>query len=103
MYFRFGVALLLVVAISVAGVAIEKMTLATKRDMSRQQYRLEVLRDEHARMRLRTQELGAPTRMVKSIRSGELKVERPKRRPKAAKQTPKRPLLHWQAPVREVP
>ena len=94
MYFRFGVALLLVVAISLTGVAIEKMTLSYKRDMSRQQFRLQELRDEHARLRLRTQELGAPARMVESMGTENRQLQRPKRRTAASK-TGKRPLLHW--------
>lgn len=98
MYFRFGFALLLVVAISLGGVAIEKMSLSYRRDISRQKYRLEQLRNEHARMRLRTQELGAPARMVESIDVEHREMQRPKRRPEAAAKRPKQPLLRWRSP-----
>jgi len=77
MYFRFGMALLLAVAISITGVAIEKTTLSLRRDISRQHYQLEVLRERHAEVRLKTQRLGAPQRMVESIRDGRLPVKRP--------------------------
>ena len=58
MYFRFGSALVLLILMSVAGVAIEKQCLALRRSVMRQQYRREVLQDEYARLRLQTQQLG---------------------------------------------
>lgn len=75
-YFRFAVVLLLAVAISVVGVAIEKLTLACRRDVSRQRYRLDALREQHARVKLRTQQLSAPGRLLESVESGRLPVER---------------------------
>lgn len=63
MYFRFGSALVLVIVMSVAGIAIEKQCLALKRTVIRQQYRREVLADEYARLRFETQQLGAPLRL----------------------------------------
>ena len=97
MYFRFGCALLLAVAISVIGVAVEKSTLTVRRDISRQHYRLDVLHEEHARMRLRTQQLGAPRRMIESIDAGRLPVKRPRERNARSRQS-RRPLLRWQNP-----
>ncbi|GAB4143535.1 MAG: hypothetical protein Tsb009_14710 [Planctomycetaceae bacterium] len=69
MYFRFGAAILLVVLISVTGVALEKSTLALKRDISRQEYQKDVLKEEYAKLRLRTQQLGAPTRVIEALDS----------------------------------
>jgi cell division protein FtsL len=70
MYFRFGSALVLLILMSVAGVAIEKQCLALKRAIMRQQYRREVLEDEYARLRLETQQLGAPMRLFEALDAG---------------------------------
>jgi hypothetical protein len=67
MYFRFGSALVLVFLMSVGGIAIEKQCLALRRAVIRQQYRREVLADEYARLRLETQQLGAPIRLFKTM------------------------------------
>jgi uncharacterized protein (DUF1800 family) len=67
MYFRFGSALVLLILMSVAGVAIEKQCLALRRSVMRQQYRREVLQDEYARLRLQTQQLGAPVRLFQAL------------------------------------
>jgi hypothetical protein len=67
MYFRFGSALVLLILMSVAGVAIEKQCLALRRSVMRQQYRREVLQDEFARLRLQTQQLGAPVRLFQAL------------------------------------
>lgn len=76
MYFRFGMAVVLVVSVSLAGVALERANLEYRRQISRQHYQLETLRAQQAELRLRTQQLGAPARMVESIRSGRLPVQR---------------------------
>jgi hypothetical protein len=67
MVFRFGCALVLVVLVAMAGIALEKRSLELRRSLARQQYRLEVLEDLHARLRLKTQELGAPGRIRTSL------------------------------------
>ncbi|MFQ5734301.1 MAG: hypothetical protein ACE5KM_20375 [Planctomycetaceae bacterium] len=77
MYFRFGFALLLVLAVSLAGVAVEKATLSTRRDISRQHYQLDALREERARLRLRTQKLGAPARLLRDVEEGRIDLKRP--------------------------
>jgi len=64
MFFRFGVALLLVVLISLAGTALEKRNLELKRVVSRQSYRLEILQEQHAAKRVLAQQLGAPGRLL---------------------------------------
>jgi hypothetical protein len=72
MYFRFGSALVLAVLVAFAGIAIEKQCLALKRSIIRQQYRREVLGDEYARLRLETQQLGAPIRLFQALEQGRL-------------------------------
>ncbi len=67
MFFRFGSALVLVVLISLAGTALEKRNLKLRRAVSRQQYRLEVLLEQHAANRVLAQQLGAPSRLVDRI------------------------------------
>jgi hypothetical protein len=67
MFFRFGSALVLVVLISLAGTALEKRTLKLRRAVSRQQYRLDVLLEQHAANRVLAQQLGAPSRLVDKI------------------------------------
>jgi len=76
MYFRFGSALVLVMLMSFAGIAIEKQCLALRRAVIRQQYRREILGDEYARLRLQTQQLGAPVRLFDTLEHG-----RPERTP----------------------
>ncbi|MGE5193703.1 MAG: hypothetical protein ACM3U2_14505 [Deltaproteobacteria bacterium] len=67
MFFRFGSALVLVVLISLAGTALEKRNLKLRRSVSRQQYRLDVLLEQHAANRVLAQQLGAPSRLVDKI------------------------------------
>lgn len=94
MFFRFGSAIVLVVLVAVAGVALEKQNLELRRSVSRQQFRLDVLVNQHAQMRLRTQQLGAPVRMIDSLEQGKLQVRPPE---KSATGEPRRvPLLRWQ-------
>lgn len=94
MFFRFLCCVALVVLISVAGVALEKETLETRRNISKQHYRMEILRESFAKMRLRVQELGAPEKLIESVEKGELPV-RPPEKPAAAAQQKRMPLLHW--------
>jgi hypothetical protein len=67
MFFRFGSALVLVVLISLAGTALEKRNLKLRRVVSRQQYRLEILLEQHAANRVLAQQLGAPSRLIDRI------------------------------------
>ena len=67
MYFRFGAAIVLTVVISLVGVALEKQSLAYRRGIARQRYRLDVLVEQHAQLRLKAQRLGAPARTIKSL------------------------------------
>lgn len=73
MFFRFGCALALVVAISLVGVALEKQNLRLRLEVSRQHYRIDVLREHHAGLRLRAHQLGAPERMIESLEACSLR------------------------------
>lgn len=93
MFFRFLCCVALVVLISLAGVALEKKSLEARRKISQQHYRMDVLRESFAKMRLRVQELGAPEKLIEAVENGELPVRRPE---KSATSPAKRmPLLHW--------
>jgi hypothetical protein len=94
MFFRFLCCVALVVLIALAGVALEKKTLETRRKISQQHYRMEVLRESHAKMRLRVQELGAPKKLIESVEKGELPVRRPQKPDMS--EAKRMPLLHWE-------
>lgn len=94
MLFRFGAAIALVVLTSVIGVALEKRMLELQRQVSRQYYRSEVLLERHAKLRLLTQQLGAPTRVINSMEQGDTQLQQPQG---PVKTTGRRlPLLTWQ-------
>lgn len=122
MFFRFTSAIVLVVLVSMAGVVLEKRMLDLRRDVSKQQYRTEILLDQYSALRLRTQQLSAPDRMLEAMRDQKL-TPRPltrREQPAAAakppgntagkddlaaeapaKANPKQlPLLNWERPVR---
>jgi hypothetical protein len=71
MFFRFGSALILVVVISLLGIVVEKQNLTLRREISRQHYRMDVLQEEHARLRLRSQQLAAVERLFATIEDAE--------------------------------
>jgi hypothetical protein len=99
MYFRFGSALVLVVLVSVVGIALEKQNLELRRAVSRQHFRMDVLRDTHAELRLQTQQLGAPARVIEALESGSLSLKPPEA---ARVDGPRQmPLLRWQRPTAE--
>ena len=68
MFFRFINAIVLVVLVSMAGVEIEKRILNLRREISKQQYQTEILLEQHTALRLRTQELSSPDRMLQTLR-----------------------------------
>lgn len=67
MFFRFGGALVLLVLIALAGIAIEKRNLDLRRAVSHQNFRQDVLIEEHAQHRLKAQQLGAPSRLIDNV------------------------------------
>lgn len=111
MFFRFGAGLSLVVLISLLGIAIEKRNLDLRRDLSRQHYRMDVLRDEHARLRLKCQQLAAVDRLFQTVEQDGTELSHPsvpvnatsplKDVPGDASEETKRriPLLFFQKPL----
>jgi hypothetical protein len=67
MFFRFSVALGLVVLVSLAGTTIEKRNLALRRTVSRQHYRLDVLNEQAAQLKVEAARLGAPARLIHEL------------------------------------
>ena len=67
MFFRFGAAVALVVAVSLLGIALEKRTLSLKRAISLQTYRAAQLDERRVQLHLRCQQLGAPARLLDSL------------------------------------
>lgn len=97
MFFRFGSALALVVLISLAGVGLEKRNLELRRAISHQHFQTDVLLEEHARLRLRTQQLGAPERVLEQLPATQLEVQHPADSARQSR-SPRR-LLNWQRPL----
>ncbi|HID23952.1 MAG TPA: hypothetical protein EYP14_16345 [Planctomycetaceae bacterium] len=75
MFFRFTSAVVLVVLIALAGIAWEKQNLAMRRAISRQQYQMDILLESYARLRLKTQQMGDPRRLLEAIESGRLPLQ----------------------------
>ncbi|WP_166831613.1 hypothetical protein [Thalassoroseus pseudoceratinae] len=97
MVFRFVGSLTLIVSIALIGVGLEKANLSLHREISRQHYRTDILREDYARLRLKSQELGAPTNMLEDLESGRIPVRAPER---VANGGPRKmPLLEWRGRV----
>lgn len=77
MYFRFGVALTIVIAVSVCGVTIEQENLRLKQQITRQQIRQDLLREKIASARVDSQRLGAPPRLLQAIEGGRIALPAP--------------------------
>ena len=75
MFFRFGITIVLIVGVSLAGIAIEKRTLSLQRSVSLQHYRAEQLEEQRVRLRLRCEELGAPLRLLEEVEAGRLSIQ----------------------------
>lgn len=103
MFFRFGSAVLLVVVMSLLGIAIEKENLDLRREISRQHYRMDVLQEEHARLRLRSQELAGIERLSEMVDRPESSALTTPQTPRAAQDQdkPRRrlPQLFWRQPL----
>lgn len=72
MYFRFGLALCLVVAISILGIAIEKENLRLRQQITRQHFRMGVMEEKLAVARAEMQQAGAPPRLLQSLEEGRI-------------------------------
>lgn len=94
MLFRFGSAIALVVLVSLIGTSLEKRNLELRRETSAQRFRIDALRERHAAFRARTEQLGAPARLLDDLIAERIPVrtsDRPSgNRPNAP------PLLHWE-------
>jgi hypothetical protein len=103
MFFRFSFAVILVVLLSLLGIAVEKQNLECRREISRQHYRMDVLKDQHARLRLRSQKLAAIDRLVETIEQKGSELKQPEKAPASRPQDdeePRRaPLLFWHKPL----
>lgn len=101
MFFRFGSAVFLVVVMSLLGIAIEKQNLDLRREISRQHYRMDVLQEEHARLRLRSQKLAAIERLFETVdvdgKNGLATPQAP--RPQRTRNERRLPTLFWQRPL----
>lgn len=97
MFFRFGGAIVLVVLTALAGIALQKRILDVRRAVSRQHYHMETLRSWHAKLRLETQQHGAPARVIESLERGRLMLDSPRSPVQTGPRTI--PLLHWQRPT----
>ena len=96
MFFRFGAALSLIVLVALAGTALETQNLQLKRALSHQQYRLDAMLDSHVRLRLQTQRLGTPARLLGALESGEFPIRRPIESQRRDER--RTPLLNWILP-----
>lgn len=104
MFFRFGSAVCVVVLISLTGIAIEKRSLELRRELSRQHYQMDILRDQHARLRLQSQELATIERLFQTVErteSGLTLPEKPRVDPHGSDSAnrPRVPLLFWRQPL----
>jgi len=97
MFFRFTATLVLIIAVSLAGVAMEKRSLAVKRSISLQHYRLQQLLEKRTQLRLDVELRGAPSRLIEQIERGELSLQSPQKPVHTAERTA--PLLQWQSNV----
>ncbi len=96
MFFRFGAALLLVVSVALTGTALETQNMALKRSLSQQNYQLDVLLETQAKLRLATQRLGAPAKLLDALERDDATMYRP---PKPQRSDQRRtPLLNWSNP-----
>ncbi|MFN0056324.1 MAG: hypothetical protein ACKV0T_29615 [Planctomycetales bacterium] len=101
MFFRFGSALVLVVAISLAGTVLEKRNLQLKRAVSRQSYRLALLQERYVSTRATAQQLGAPGRLIDELDPAWLAPAQPERPAQpASRRKPRKPQA---APARKGP
>ena len=92
-FFRFGAALALVVAIALAGTAMETQNLAYKRQLSQQQYRLEVLVETQAGLKLEAQRLGTPAKLFDALQKDGATLHRPAKPQRHDER--RTPLLNW--------
>ncbi|WP_131818252.1 hypothetical protein [Planctopirus hydrillae] len=77
MFFRFGVAVLIVVAISLYGTSLESEILSLKRQIIRQSYRIDVAQEQLVQLRLEVHAASSPVHLLPKLERGELMAIRP--------------------------
>lgn len=99
MFFRFIATLAILTGISIYGMSLEKQNLKLKSVVSKQHYKLHELEELRSRLFLKTQQLGAPPKLIRDWESKDLKdkylVETKKRFPKNEAEMTPPPLLEW--------
>ena len=93
MFFRFGSGMALVVAVSLAGTALESKSLNLRRTISHQRYQREVLIERQARLRVAAQRAGAPAQLIEPLEQGRLQLLPPESPQRKTQRTA--PLLNW--------
>jgi hypothetical protein len=66
---RFGAAIAILVAVSLAGVALEQRSLELSRQFSLQTFRADRLEQEASALRLRIEELQTPQRLLEAVQN----------------------------------
>ena len=106
MFFRFAAALMLVVAVSMAQIGLEKQSLRLRRSVSRQYYQMDELLELHAQLRLDIQQLSAPSHFLaeSALPLSHAEMSRVSDERSTARvrhpASPRLPLLRWERPVR---
>jgi hypothetical protein len=90
---RFLIAAGLAVAVALGGVWLERSNLRQKQAISLDIRRLELLEEEHARLRLEVSRLGATPRLLARLREGTWSIEEPNGPADAGPRPPVR--LYW--------
>ena len=93
MYFRFASLMIIAVSVAMAGVELEKRMLVLRRELSRQHFRSEVLLEQHARLRLRAEQLAAPHRLLQTLEEADRELSTPE--VPSVGRSEQLPLLLW--------
>lgn len=64
MFFRFACTIVILTAVSLIGIRLEKENLALKREVSEQHYELQQLNEDRCRLMLEVQKLNAPGELI---------------------------------------
>ncbi|MBT5018102.1 hypothetical protein OAF98_00400 [Planctomicrobium sp.] len=96
MFFRFIATLAILTGISIYGMNLEKQNLKLKSIVSQQHYELHNLEEQRSRLFLKTQQLGAPPRLIRDWNLKENYLVRTKEQfPKDKSDNSPPPLLEW--------
>lgn len=94
MLFRFLATLTILTGISVVGIALEKQNLTLKQTLSQQHYELHELEEQRCQLFLKTQQLGAPPRLLRDWNSEDFSLSKHSRN--TGDVVPVPPVLEWQ-------